>query len=214
MTFAWLAQVKADAAIVKQAEAIWDARTDRPVLDRVVETLALADADARDLVQTIRDPASPAPTGNPEVLTDVKRSEFLRHNLGLYYARVLAHRRVHEQVLQALDVVRPEKTVDPAAYFFFRAVSEHKLQKKEALTSIDRLLNTVQDAPERYTIVAMMMKAEMAGWKPDDMGYIARAMDDLARRFDLARGGKENQIKQEEVIARLAKMIEEMEKQC
>jgi len=213
-TEAWLKEVKADADATKRVEALWDRKLELTVLERVAESLMVVDPEARDLIESVRSATNfVAPTEVPELVKDPQRSEFYRNNLGLYFAKQLAMRRVHEQVIQTLTAIRPEKTVDPASYYFFKAVAHHKLQQKVGLQDVDRLLKSVVDAPERYIQVAELMRAEMSKWKDNDMGFIARSMEDLARRFDLARAGKENQVKQEEVIALLDKMIKEMEKQ-
>ncbi len=202
-------------ALLKSAEALWDPAKEMTLLDRVAETLAIACPDAKKVVELARDSSRPAPTEVPAVIKNQKCSAFFRNNLGLYFAKEVATRRVHEEALETLKAVTPEQSVDPASYYFFRAVAEHKLQmKEEGLLSVNRLLNNVADAPERYTTVATLMKEEMVRWKGKDLGYIARAMDDLARRFDLARGGDLNIAKQGEVIALLDQMIKELEKQC
>src|SRR5687767_13993762 len=65
-------------------ETIWDSAADRSLLDRVAESLALAEPEAAKLVAAVRDPASPAPTSLPEFLKDAKRPAYLRANVGLY----------------------------------------------------------------------------------------------------------------------------------
>ena len=53
----------------------------------------------------------------------------------LAYARILCNRAVHEEALEALKLTRPEQVVDPAAYLFHRALSEHALLDKSAAIS-------------------------------------------------------------------------------
>ncbi len=207
-----LAEVS-DPAARKSAEALWDRTLEIELLDRVAATLAAADPEARRLLDSARDSASPAPTSVPAILRDSSKSAFFRNNLALAYAKEIATRRVHEEASDTLRAITPELTVDPATYYFFRAVAEHKLHKKDdSLRSIDRLLTGVADVPERYRRVAMLMAAEMRQWKDKDLGYIARLMDDLVRRFDLARGGDLNIRQQEEVIALLDKIITNLER--
>src|SRR5262249_13156925 len=117
--------------------------------------------------------------------------------------------------LEVLKLIRPEQVVDPASYYFFRAVAENKLRlRDDGLTSVNRLLNSVQDAPERYTVLAGLMKAEMEGWEKDDLGDIARRMHEIEDRLEIARGGPKTQQKQKEVLALLDKKIKELEDQC
>jgi len=163
----------------------------------------------------LRDPGSPTPQGVPEYLRDAKRSAFLRANLGLYFGRQLAAKKAYEETLDAIRLIRPEQVVDPASYYFFRAVAENKLRlRDEGLSSINRLVNSVQDVPERYTVVANLMKAEMEQWEKDDLGDIARRMHEIEDRLEIARGGPKTQQKQKEVLALLDKKIKELEDQC
>jgi len=102
--------------------------------------------------------------------------------------------------------------VDPAAFFFHKAVCEHALMlKDQADSTIDRLLVDVVDSPERYRMVAALMHFDMVTWQEKDLGWIARKMDNIQRRLDLKRGGKHTQKMQKEVLVRLDEMIKEIE---
>jgi hypothetical protein len=202
-------------ALVAQGEALWNPSEERPLLDRVAETLMLACDDARKLVETARNPKSPAPTEVPALLKNAQCPPFFRANLGLYIAKQYANRRVHEQAIDILRSTRPEYVVDPASYYFYKAVAENKLLlKDDGLQSIDRLTFNVQDAPERYIVLATLMKAEMLGWKEKDLAHAGRLMEEIEGRLEIARGGPKTQGKQKEVIAILDKLIEDLEKQC
>jgi len=210
----WLKEAakKTDAASQAQLKAIWEG--DRPVLDKVAATLALGNADAARLLAEARNPDAPAPTEVPALLKDAKAPTFFRANLALAYARALTSRRVYEEALESFAVIKPEDVVDPGAYFFHKAVCEHSLMLKErADGSIDRLLVDVVDAPERYRMVAALMHFDMLTWQEKDLGWIARKMENIQRRLDLKRGGKQTQKIQKEVIVRLDEIIKEMENQ-
>jgi hypothetical protein len=210
---AWLrATGKADAARLERFEAIWSA-PEQSVLDRVALTLALGDPDAAKLLDEAKDPSRPAPSDLPSVLKDKKRSVYFRANLGLAYARALSKRRIYEEGLSALKIVRPEQVVDPAAYFFHRAVAEHALAlKKDATRSLTGLLEDVADAPDRYRLLGLLMFQDMESWRDKDLGDIARKMDNIERRLELSRGGPKTQKIQKEVIARLDEIIKQLEK--
>jgi len=206
---AWLKSVgKADA--LAKVKMMWTA--DRPLLDKVSATLSLGDADAAKLLAEARDAAAPAPTAVPALLKDAKKPAFFRTNLTLAYAKALAQRKVYEEALDAFALVKPEDVVDPAAYFFHKAVCEHALMLKEnADASIDRLLVDVSDAPERYRMVAALMHFDMLTWQDKDLDWVARKMNSIQRRLDLKRGGKNTQKQQKEVLVRLDEMIKEIE---
>ena len=111
----------------------------------------------------------------------------MRANLALGFARGLTNGRVYEESLAALAAVQPEQTVDPAAYFFHRAVAEHALMKKDdAMRTIVRLLDDVAGAPDRYAMLGRIMFVEMATWKKDekDLSNIRRLMDNSERRLE------------------------------
>lgn len=83
-------------------------------------------------------------------MKDEKADSYLRANLTLGFGRGLTNGRVYEESLECLAGIKAEQTVDPAAYFFHRAVAEHSLMKKvDAMRPIVRLLDDVADAPDR-----------------------------------------------------------------
>ena len=159
---AWLKSVgKTDDASQKAFDAIW-AQSQRPVLDRVADTLSLGDPAAAKVLTLARDAAAPAPQETPVILKDAKKSVYYRSNLGLAYAVALSHRRVFEEALDTLKLVKPENVVDPAAYLFHRAVAEHSMTlKDDATRSIIRLLDDAAEVPERYKTVAVLMAFDM-----------------------------------------------------
>jgi hypothetical protein len=208
---AWLRDAgQANADSWRAFDAVWS--TDRPTLEKVADTFALGDSDAARLLAEARDPAVPPPTALPAVLTDARRPLFYRGNLALTFARALANRRVYEEALEALRPFKPEQTVDPASYLFCRATAEYALlRKQDAEASLARLLDDTANAPGRYQAVAAAMQEELAAWEGDDLGRVARLMDNVERRLDLSRGGPETQRLQREVVARLDEIIRALE---
>jgi hypothetical protein len=209
----WLKGVgKTDAASLKAFDAIW--KTDRPLIDRVGDTLALGDPAAAKLLTEARDAAKPAPTTVPAILRDAKRPAFYRANLAVAYARGLSQRRVYEEGLDALKTIKAEDVIDPAAYLFHKAIAEHALMlKPEAESTVLRLLDEVPEAAERYRTVAALMYFDMQSWQEKDLGWISRKMDNIERRLDLSRGGPKTQKMQKEVVARLDEIIKRLENQ-
>jgi tetratricopeptide (TPR) repeat protein len=207
----WLKGVgKADDATLKAFDALWT--SDKPLLDKVAATLELGDADAAKLLQEARNADSAAPLEVPALLKDAKKPAFFRSNLALAYGKALSNRKVYEEALEAFKAAKPEQVVDPAALLFHKAVAEHSLMlKTEANGSIVKLLDDVADSPERYRMVAALMSFDMMTWKDKDLDWIARKMDTIQRRLDLARGGKQTQKIQKQVLARLDEMIKELE---
>jgi len=201
---------KSDPATVKAFEQIWSGG--RPVLDKVADTLALGNPDAARLLKDARDPEAAAPTSVPNLIKDQKRPVFFRANLGLAYAKALTNRKVYDEALEAFKSIKGEDVVDPAAYFFHRAVTEHALMMRhEADDSIDRLLLDVVDAPVRYRMVGVLMHYDMAAWQDKDLDWIARKMGVIKDRLDLTRGGPKTRAMQREVLVKLDEKIKELE---
>jgi hypothetical protein len=153
----------------------------------------------------------------PAIIKDKTQPAFLRANLALAYAKALTARRVYEEALESLAAVPPEQVIDPASYFYHKAVAEHALMKRDpAGQSIVRLMDDVADAPDRYKMVGMLMLFDMQGWKKDekDLANIGRLMDNSERRLELARGGQKTQEIQKKIVFRLDELIKEMENQC
>ncbi len=192
-------------------DAIWS-QSDRPMIDLVADTFALGNADARALLADVRDANSPAPTQIPGILNDVKQPVFFRANLALAYAGALTARRLYDEALAALQGVKADQVIDPAAYYFQRAVAEHRtLQKDDAARSIARLLDEIPNAPERYKAVAALMALDLQQWKSKDLGDIDRKMDRIKDRLGNAQGGPRTRQYQREVLARLDELIKRME---
>jgi hypothetical protein len=211
---AWLKKVgKFDQAAF---EKVW-ADADASVLDRTVATLELGSPEAKAAMAAARNAAVDAPKDVPAVIKDEKTDSYLRANLALGFARAMTTARVYEESLAALSGVKPEAVVDPACYFFHRAVAEHALMKKDdAMRSIVRLLDDVADAPDRYAMLGRILFVEMATWKKDekDLANIRRLMDNSERRLAHARGGKITQDIQKKIVFRLDELIKEKENQA
>src|SRR5262249_26127077 len=130
------------------------------------------------------------------------------------YAKALVSRKVYEEAHDALKGVRPEQVVDPAAYFFNKAVAEHgMLLKADATRSVARLLDDVPDAPERYKMVGALIFLDLQPRKDKDLGDIGGKMNNIERRLELAGGGPHTQKLQKEVVMRLDEIIKKLETQ-
>src|SRR5204862_6475730 len=128
----------------------------RTVLDRTADSLALGNTEAAALLENVRKPDH-IPAEVPGFLKDDKQDAFFRANVALAFAKTSANKKVYEEALEALKSVNPDQVVDPASYFFFKAVAEHATMKKDAsVGAIVKLLDDVADCPARYTMVATL----------------------------------------------------------
>jgi len=206
----WLKGTKPNAATLAEFTKLW--KSDAPTLDKATQTLVLGNPALSKVLAEAKDVDAPAPTELPKALVDKKTPSFLRNTLALAYGKALVGRKVYEEGLEALSLVKAEESVDPASLYFHRAVCEHALMMKDnADKSIDRLLVDVSDSPERYRMVAALMHFDMLTWQEKDLGWIARKMSNIQRRLALKRGGKTTQKQQKEVLVRLDEMIKELE---
>jgi hypothetical protein len=212
---AWLkAAGKFDAARFNE---IWSDES-RTVLDRTADSLAIASPEAEAALAYVRRTDTPAPTELPALLKDAKLDPFFRTNVALAFGKAAATRKVYEEALDALGVAAaaPEVAIDPGALYFFKAVAEHATMRKDpAMGSIGKLLSDVEDAPDRYKMVATLMFFEMQNWSPDpkDLSNIERLMDNSGRRLELARAGDKTQDIQKKIVFRLDELIKELENQ-
>jgi hypothetical protein len=211
---AWL---KASGKFEQAAfDKLW-ADESKSVLDRVADTIAMGNTEAAAILAAARKMDGPAHAEVPALLKDAKADTFVRSNLALAFAKANANKKAYEEALEALSAITPENVVDPASYFFFKAVSEHAMMKREAsVVSITRLLDDVADAPDRYKMVATLMFFDMVNWSPDpkDLANIEKLMDNSGRRLDLSRPGEKTQDIQKKIVFRLDEVIKELENQC
>ena len=196
-------------------DAIW-AQEGRSVHDRTIESIVLAMPEAGILLSEARKPEILAPVLLPDLVRDPKMDPFVQSNLAAAYARSLGTKRVYEESLEAAKTIKPELVVDPAGYYFFKAVAEHALILREAaVSSIARLLDDVTDAPDRYRVIATMMFFDIQNWAKDekDLTNITRLMDNSGRRLDLARGGPKTQEIQKKIVFNLDEKIKQLEEE-
>jgi hypothetical protein len=87
------------------------------------------------------------------------------------------------------------------------------LEKDKCLPVLTRLLENKGQIPRRYETMAMLMESDIKPLKTDSLDEIARLMDDIERRLGFGHAGTRVRKQEDDVIAKLDKMIEELEKQ-
>ncbi len=217
---AWLNERQFDATTVAQVESIWNAPPIRmPVegdelLARLVMSLALCEPRVAQLWQECSAPVMHLPLVRYDILEDPYLPDWARNNLRLYYGRWLCRERLYEEASLQLQDLTPADVVDPATLLFYQAVTYHRLLDREnGLQAIDLLTSGPQNIPQRYRSVASLLAIDLDGLEPGSLDSISRQMQDVERRLDLGRGGPRTREVQDEVIAGLDRLIEELEKQ-
>lgn len=214
----WLENRPLDDLTKAQIEALWPAEggvtASHELLEQLAATFAIVDDQARNLVQLCRDQRTSPLLPTFEILTAEETPPFERNNLRLFYARWLAQHDLYDEALQQVEGLTADDVVDPASLLFYQSVAYHRmLDKEKCLPAIAKLLEREESIPRRYSTLARLMEADLRPLKTDSLDEVARLMDDIRRRLDLGRAGKKVRTQEDEVIAKLDKMIEEMEKQ-
>lgn len=199
----WLALAKVDELTARQVGALWNDRaelqdlTAEETLDRIVESLAIADESARKVVEACR---SGAPFTPPN-FEGIRSDPFYRDHIQLYYARWLTQHRFYDEAIAMLEGLTPETVADPASLFFYRAICQLRLLKpSEARDDLSLLLNNTLDVPSRFRTVAELMQTEAGDTLPG-LPEVARLMSDVQRRLDLGNSNDPVQKREEEVVA-------------
>ncbi|NQV25805.1 MAG: hypothetical protein HQ518_15715 [Rhodopirellula sp.] len=177
-----------------------------------IRTFSLANPTVADLLKqcyfgTLTAPASP--------LIDVEEaSDYFSANLLAHVGVFLTQAEFFDEALTLFEKTKPQQLIDPASYFFHKAVCEHRLLKaKEGLATLKLLLENTSDVPVRYSAVAELMKADLAKLKEKSLDEVSRMMSDVERRLKLGRGGAKVQKTEEEIVARLDELIKKLEQQ-
>lgn len=183
------------------------------LLHHVTTTFALVDSRAEAVVQFCRGPRERFAAPQFEILEDENTPPLVRNNLRLLYGRWLSQQQLYDESLAVLDGLKPEDVVDPASLLFYQGVAYHRvLDKDRCLPVISQLLENEGEIPHRYASVAKLMEADLAPLKTDSLDEIARLMDAIRIELEHARAGTRVRKRQEEVLAKLEKLIEELEK--
>ncbi len=212
----WLVASNVDAATADRLRASWadvGETTGERLLERLADTLAEVDEQARELVALCRGPSSTLPPSF-ELLESQHTPPLVRHNLRLLYGRWLAQHALYDEARQQLAELSPRDVVDPATLLFYQSVVHHRLlEKDDCLGKLTTLLENEATIPRRYAAVARLMEADIKPLKTDSLDEIARLMEDVQRRLQLARAGRRVREQEEEVVAQLDKMIDELQQQ-
>ena len=112
----WLKDYSIDELTRAKIDVLWPQEggpTDpAAILDQLVTTMALVDADARELVVFCTGDG-----GLPRefaFLVDEQKGGWIRHNARLYYGRWLAQNRFYDEALVQLDGLKTAEVIDPA----------------------------------------------------------------------------------------------------
>lgn len=213
----WLTSLPLEPATGAELMAMWadiEGATPEALLDRLTATIARTGDAAQTLVELCRSAPSPPLADQTELFNDPQSPLLVRHHLRLIYGRWLAQHEFYDEARAPLEGLLPQDVVDPASLLFYQSVVQHRLLEKEnCLATLEKLLENESNLPNRYAKVARLMEADIRPLKTDSLNEIARMMEDIKRRLRFARAGTRVRQQEDDVIAKLDKMIEEKEKQ-
>lgn len=213
----WLekAGVAADVkdALIAELNAVSD-EDPQILLEAVCRGIASVHEAASPLVKHCQQPEPSTSLVDTEWLASSELDDWSASNLRLLYGRWLGQHQYYDEALAQLKELKIENVVDPASLLFYRSVAHHQLlQKEECLASVTQLLEQKDSIPRRYSSVAELMYSDLKPLKTDSLDEISRMMNNVGRRLGFGRAGKRVRTEEEEIIAKLDKMIEELEKQ-
>ncbi len=213
----YLKSRKLDQLTQAKIDALWPAagpQQPSDLLQQLTATFALISDRAREVVDFCDAQVLPDSLPTFSILDDPQQPALVRNNLRLLLGQWLAQHRYYDESIQMLAGLLPEEVVDPAALLFYQSTGQHRMpDKKKCLPLVAKLLENEQQIPRRYAIIAHLIQTDLEPLKVDSLDEISRLMDEVQRRLDLKRAGKRVRDQEDEVIAKLDKLIKKMEEQ-
>jgi hypothetical protein len=207
------ATVERREALLARVNAVSD-EDPQQLLEAVCEGIASVNPAAAPLIKHCQQPTPSLSLVDTEWLASSELDEWSASNLRLLYGRWLGQNQFYDEALEQLRDLKVDNVIDPASLLFYRSVAHHQLlQKDECLTSVTQLLEQRDAIPRRYSSVAELMYSDLKPLKTDSLDEISRMMNNVGRRLGFGRAGKRVRTEEEEILAKLDKMIEDLEKQ-
>lgn len=205
------------ADVRQEVEGLWEeAPADaggETLLHAALASLALIDPRAAALTERLTLPLSSPPVDDDWLLSS-EADTFLPRQLRLAYGRWLCRAEYYDDAIRMLDGLDAAQVVQPAGLLFYRAVAHQRLAQREAgLADAHALLTRVADVPVRYRAVAELVRRDLEPLKDDSLDLISRRMEDVRRRLALGQGGQPTRQVEDEVLAALDKLIQDLEDQ-
>lgn len=189
------------------------------LLEGIIRLAAEGDASIRKLSDLLSTEVSSETMPDIEsalssVLANGGIPDWLKSDCQLWVSRCLVQNALYDEALNKLQSLSIETVSDPSTYLFNLAVCQHHLlQRDECVLSLGKLLEREIDLPTRYAITARLMEADIKPLKEDSLDEISRLMNDVERRLALGRTGKMVRDKQQAIIDKLDKSIDQIEQQ-
>jgi hypothetical protein len=215
---AWLADQELDELTLARLDVLWSEEAagafDQELLDLLVETIAIVQPDKQAVIEWCLSPQATV-AGTPLRIPGFRRDLSAGPQSSAVVPGPLAGTAGAVRRVVGAD---PGDRARTGARSGFAAVlpgvGYHRmLQRDDCLRVLGRLLENKGQIPRRYETVAMLMESDIKPLQADSLDEIARLMDDIERRLGFGRAGTRVREQEDEVIAKLDKMIEELEQQ-
>lgn len=212
----WLQQRKASGEVRRKVDRLLSIDVDsgdrRGDLDSVVAAILLGDPRAESLIASCRQGATPETVALGTWLDGEQIGPLVRNNLRLLLGRSLAQAQYFDEAQQQLEDLGPDDVLDPTALLFYQGVLyHHAIETKKGLLQLNRLLEHESELPQRYRVLAQLMRSDLMQLKDGSLDDISRRMKDIKQRLNLGRAGERVQEKEDEVIRMLDKLIKKEE---
>lgn len=203
----------------RAVDMIWNEPTSIPssaeLFDRVTRVIALADPTVATWIEHCQQLSAPEMIQDAQALAnDSSLPPFVRHHLELLYLKSFVWLEMYDEAAVHVSRIEFSNVVDPSAFLFYRGIVEYRLRQKEAgLQTLARLLENESILPRRFVNIARLMQADLKAYEEETLDEVARLMDSIRIRLRHGRAGKRVRDEEDAVIAKLDKMIDELEKQ-
>ena len=213
---------RADAAPAKNGyQSQWDdaSRSLRgpQLLEAYLQFVEHAEPATASLIDSLRESRQVADIHAARETFDQLRPslpEQVQSNLQLAVGRAAAQHELYDEAVELLEPLKSEAVVDPSSLLFYRAAAyHHLLRRDECIADLDQLLQREGEVVSRYVVLAKLMRADIEPLEEDSLDEVARLMNDVHRRLDLNRSGKVVRAKEDAIIEKLDKKIQECEQQ-
>ena len=135
-------------------------------------------------------------------------------DLPLAVARELVRRRRTDDAWTYLAPLQPDQVSDAAALHFHRGGVLQTLGRHDDAVREFLALDSLPNVPERYLTTTKALRSQLAGLNRESLPGVAHDMREIRRRLEIARPDQRTQDLNKDVIARLDRLIDDIQKKA
>lgn len=185
------------------------------LLRRLTECFVLVHPETQAIVDHCRSFEAGFTLPRYSLFDDESYAPLVRNNLRLLFGQWLVSNRFYNEGLELLEEITPADVADPAALLFHRGAANYWLRNKEQGTNdLADLLEHEATLPRRYARVGLMMSQDLARLEDGSLDEVSRIMGSIRVRLEHGRAGQRVRDEENDVIVKLDKLIDDLEKQC